>query len=370
MVYVHGGAYQIGYGRMTTTHGLVKSKKIVAVTFNYRLGIHGFLCLGTKVAPGNAGMKDQVALLRWVKKNIANFGGNPDDVTLVGSSAGSSSVDLLMLSEATAGLYNKVIPESGASVGVWTVQHDPIEIARDFAKSVNFTQVDDIHALEEFYKTASYDILISFDWVNRKDSIFGFVPCVERNIGEETFLEDAPVNILKGGKYRKVPVLSGFANMEGSGRIAQFPSWKNEMNERFSDFLPADLTFRSEKERTEVAQKIKQFYFGDKPVGEDTVASYIDYFSDVMFVYPQLRSVQMQVAAGSNSIYLYEYSFFSPYPQINEMPEYMKKLRGADHCQQSMAVHGMSFARIDNSAEYLKLSETLRDIWLNFIITG
>lgn len=370
MVYVHGGAYQGGFGSILTTHSLVKSKKIVAVTFNYRLSIHGFLCLGTKVAPGNAGMKDQVALLRWVKKNIANFGGNPNDVSLVGSSAGSSAVDLLMLSEATAGLYNKVIPESGANVGVWSVQPDPIETARDFAKTKNFTQLHDMQALEEFFKTASYDVLLSYDWASRKDSTFVFAPCVERNIGEETFLDDTPVNILKQGKYRKVPVLNGFANMEGLIRISQFPEWKDEMNERFADFLPADLVFRSDEERTEVAQKIKEFYFGDQPVGEETILSYIDYFSDVMFAYPHLRSVEMQVAAGSDSIYLYEYSLFSPYPQIDEMPEYMKKINGADHCAQSMAVHDFLTGATDDSEEYFRVQETLREIWLNFIITG
>ncbi|KAI8421951.1 hypothetical protein MSG28_009859 [Choristoneura fumiferana] len=68
---------------------------VIQITINYRLKAHGFLCLGTESAPGNAEMKDQVARLRWVKKNNANIGGNPDDVTIVGGSAGSSAVDLL-----------------------------------------------------------------------------------------------------------------------------------------------------------------------------------------------------------------------------------------------------------------------------------
>lgn len=121
---------------------------------NYRVGIHGFLCLGTEDAPGNAGMKDQVALLRWVKKNIANFGGNPDDVTIGGHSSGSASVDLLMLSKSAEGLFNKVIPESGVSTSVFTIQSEPLENAKWFAKANNFTDVDDVYALEQFYKTA------------------------------------------------------------------------------------------------------------------------------------------------------------------------------------------------------------------------
>lgn len=109
VVYIHGGAFEIGFGNMMTPKHLVRNKKVIVVNFNYRLGVHGFLCLGTEDAPGNAGLKDQVALLRWVNKNIASFGGNPDDVTIAGYSAGSVSVDLLMLSKSAKGLFNKVI---------------------------------------------------------------------------------------------------------------------------------------------------------------------------------------------------------------------------------------------------------------------
>ncbi|KAI8439720.1 hypothetical protein MSG28_013414 [Choristoneura fumiferana] len=373
-VVVHGGAYQMGFGNMIQPKSLVKTKKIVAVTFNYRLGLHGFLCLGTEGAPGNAGMKDQVALLRWVKENIANFGGNPNDVTIGGYSAGSSAVDLLMLSESTKGLYNKVIPESGANVGVWSIQIDPLQNAKEFARNNNFTAVDDINSLEEFYKTASFDLLTSDVFMDRKDTTFLASPCVERNIGEETFLEDNPVNLLKQGKYRKVPILSGFANMEGLFRTDKFVAWKDQMNEQFADFLPGDLTFRSDGERSEVAQKIKKFYFGDKPVGEETVQAYIDYFTDVIFAYPHLRSIQLQVAAGSDSIYLYEYSFYSPPLEIEGMPpvpEFIKKIRGANHCAQSAAVHdAASFFGNDSREEFLELQKKMREIWLNFILTG
>ncbi|XP_047523259.1 para-nitrobenzyl esterase-like [Pieris napi] len=84
VVYVHGGGYIVGYGNLFTYKHFVKTHEVIVVTFNYRLGAHGFLCLGTDAVPGNAGMKDQVALLRWVKENIANFGGDPDDVTIAG----------------------------------------------------------------------------------------------------------------------------------------------------------------------------------------------------------------------------------------------------------------------------------------------
>lgn len=112
-VYVHGGGFQIGYGDMLVPKALMVAHNIIAVTLNYRLGIHGFLSLGTEDVPGNGGMKDIVVALRWVKNNIANFGGDPDDVTAAGNSAGAAAVDLLMLSKSAEGLiksFLKVVP--------------------------------------------------------------------------------------------------------------------------------------------------------------------------------------------------------------------------------------------------------------------
>ncbi|XP_063534936.1 uncharacterized protein LOC134744918 [Cydia strobilella] len=374
VVYVHGGAYQVGAGVFGSPSSLVRTKKVIAVTFNYRLGAHGFLCLGTENAPGNAGMKDQVALLRWIRKNIASFGGNPNNVTIAGYSAGSSSVDLLMLSDITKGLYNKVIPESGASVAAWSVQIDPVQNAKDFAKQLNFTNVDNINSLEEFYSTVSYEALMSDIFFDRKDSVFLFSPCVERDTGVEIFLHDTPVNILTQGKYRKVPVLYGFSNMEGLLRVPLFEQWQELMNDRFSDFLPADLQFKNKEEKERIAKDIKEFYFGGKRISAETIQGFIDYFSDVIFAFPHLRSVKMQVEAGSDSIYLYEYSFFRPYPENAGIPEYVKNIKGADHCAQTVAVlETGAFIDVNvgpDSDEYKKMKNIMVELWVNFITTG
>ncbi|XP_059049034.1 para-nitrobenzyl esterase-like isoform X2 [Achroia grisella] len=370
VVYVHGGAFHVGFGDLATPKNLVRSQNVIAVTFNYRLGVHGFLCLGTKYAPGNAGMKDQVALLRWVQKNIAKFGGNPDDVTVAGYSAGSASVDHLLLSPLTKGLFTKAIPESGANTAVWSVQQDPLRNAKDYAKALNFTNVDDFNALEEFYNTVPYETLTSKSFLDVPDSTFGFSLCVERETGEDRFLDDTPVNILKNGKYNKVPLLYGFANMEGLFRLPLFELWKDRMNVKFSDFLPADLQFENENQKEIVAEQIKKFYFKENSVGAETVSDYVDYFTDVIFAYPALRSVKLQVEAGNNNIYLYEYSFVEDI----HIPKQYPSLRGANHCAQTMAVLDGTFvenkAEINVSEDLKNVKATLRELWANFIKTG
>ncbi|XP_045761418.1 cholinesterase 1-like [Maniola jurtina] len=360
VVYVHGGAFFTGWGDFAVPKSLVKSKKVIAVTFNYRLGAHGFLCLGTKDIPGNAGMKDQVALLRWVNKNIASFGGNPEEITIAGFSSGASSVDLLMLSKMTDGLFKRVIPESGANIAAFSIQSDPIKNAKEYAMMLNFDKYDNINALQDFYKTIGYEELHSVNVINRRDSTFLLSPCVERNLGEETFLEDNPVNILKKGNFKTVPMLYGFTNMEGLFRVPLFEQWKVLMNEKFSNFLPADLKFNNDTEMEEVAEKVRQFYFGAKYVEDETILGFVNYFADIMFTYPILRSVKFQVEAGNHEIYLYEYSYFddtTPY-----IPH--TSIRGAAHCAQSFAILD-GVASVDENH-----SKSLRELWLNFMTTG
>nr|CAI5853296.1 unnamed protein product [Callosobruchus analis] len=76
---------------------------VIIVTFNYRLGVLGFLCTNDDASPGNYGLKDQVMALQWVQDNIENFGGNKDKVTIFGQSAGAASVHYHMLSPLSRG---------------------------------------------------------------------------------------------------------------------------------------------------------------------------------------------------------------------------------------------------------------------------
>ncbi|XP_045761412.1 para-nitrobenzyl esterase-like isoform X6 [Maniola jurtina] len=371
VVYVHGGGFIIGYGNSIKPKKLATTKKIIVVTFNYRLAAHGFLCLGTEEVPGNAGIKDQVALLRWVKKNIASFGGNSDDVTISGNSAGSTSVDLLMISKMAKGLFSKVIPESGANLSPYSVQVDPIQNAKEYAKLLQYDGEDDIHNLQDFYKSISYELLQSGNVVHRTDSDFLMTPCVERDIGEERFLEDSPVNILKRGDFDKLPMLYGFTNMEGLMRIDVFDSWKNKMNTKFSDFLPPDLQFKSEKQKEAVADKIKMFYFGDEDVSDETVLDYVNYFTDVLFACPTLRSISLQIRAGNNQIYLYEYSYVDDSTPV--VP--YTNVRGASHIAQTISL--LDGVNLISSLDERNISDDLRtmkyimrDLWGNFIATG
>jgi para-nitrobenzyl esterase len=128
MVWIHGGGYQVGSADAFDGRAIVRAGDLVVVTFNYRVGIEGFARIDG--APANRGLLDQVAALRWVRENIAAFGGDPGAVTVFGESAGGGSVAALLVMPAAQGLFHRAIAQSVPG----TFFSDPL--ARDIAAAI------------------------------------------------------------------------------------------------------------------------------------------------------------------------------------------------------------------------------------------
>jgi len=112
LVWIHGGGFTNGSGAVSTYDGTRFARDgIVFVSINYRLGADGFLLL--EDAPANRGLLDQIAALRWVRENIAAFGGDPQAVTIAGESAGAMSVTTLLSMPVAEGLFQRAIAQSG-----------------------------------------------------------------------------------------------------------------------------------------------------------------------------------------------------------------------------------------------------------------
>lgn len=105
MMFLHGGGWVCGGGNTNWyAPDTLLDRDVVLVSPNYRLGPLGFLTTGDEIVPGNNGLKDQVLVLKWIKQNIAQFGGDPDSVTVFGESAGGASTHYLMLSPMSKGM--------------------------------------------------------------------------------------------------------------------------------------------------------------------------------------------------------------------------------------------------------------------------
>jgi para-nitrobenzyl esterase len=155
MVWIHGGGFTIGAGSQEIYDGAVLARRgdVVIVTINYRLGPLGFLRLndvtgGRIPSTGNEGLLDQIAALQWVRDNIAEFGGDPDNVTIFGESAGGMSVGALLAMPVARGLFHKAIAQSGSCDTVSSPAHANRTAERVLSKcGVSADDVEAIRAL-------------------------------------------------------------------------------------------------------------------------------------------------------------------------------------------------------------------------------
>lgn len=224
MVWLHGGAFSFGSGN-SFLYGpdYLVPEGIVLVTFNYRLGPLGFLSVG-KDASGNAGIKDQVLALKWVRDNIAAFGGNPKDVTIFGQSAGSVSVHLLMMSPLAKGLFHKAIAQSGSALNPWAIARNPKERGFLLGQALGCYTNDTDELLSYLRKASPQKIVNAASQTITQEDVkrsigLPFVPSIENWTGEdasdeEPLISEDPITIMKRGKYNNVPLITGFNSDE------------------------------------------------------------------------------------------------------------------------------------------------------------
>ncbi|MDE3211742.1 MAG: carboxylesterase family protein [Bacteroidota bacterium] len=208
LVYFYGGGYIAGDGSEPRYDGESMARRgIVSVTVNYRLGIFGFLSYPelAKESPhhasGNYGLMDQVAALKWVKKNIAAFGGDPARITIAGESAGSFSVSALMASPLSRDLFNGAIGESGSLLGLRPTAM--LEEAED--AGVKFAKSIDKNILGELREMSAEDLLKSTSHAG-----YGTFPVDV----DGYFFPESPLKIYEEGKEAHVPLLVGWNSEE------------------------------------------------------------------------------------------------------------------------------------------------------------
>ncbi|KAJ0182727.1 hypothetical protein K1T71_002096 [Dendrolimus kikuchii] len=286
---------------------------VVIVSLNFRESILGFLCLGTETAPGNAGLKDIIAGLRWVKQNIAQFGGNPDDITLFGHGSGAAAVDLVTLSSSANGLVHKAITQSGNSFSPWAVTRNNLYYAVQVAEALGH-EVENVHQLSEvFARTSVAALMAVINELELTDNSMAFAPCVERTDlqGVETVLSKSPYQIMNEGEFLKIPFITGFVDNEGTIRAEEAlkNDWLEKMEHSFADFLQSDLKFENDAEELAVAEEIKSFYFRNEPVSMENVDDYISYHGDTMILVSTLKQVRLRAALSSSPVYLYQFSY-------------------------------------------------------------
>lgn len=210
LVYFYGGGFIGGDGSESRYDGAALARRgIVTVTVNYRLDVFGFLATpalaaeSPRHAAGNYGLLDQHAALEWVKRNIAAFGGDPEQVTIGGESAGSMSVSAQMASPLSKGLMQRAIGESGSMLG----NLNPTPLAQAMREGDDFQRRVGAHSLKELRAMSAQTLLDAAG----QQGVPEFRPDVDGY-----FFPRLPKDIYAAGEQAHIPLLLGANSQEGS----------------------------------------------------------------------------------------------------------------------------------------------------------
>nr|XP_022909162.1 juvenile hormone esterase-like [Onthophagus taurus] len=369
MFWIHGGGFTMGSSNVYKPDFFM-TKDIVLVTINYRLGVMGFLSFEDPKlrVPGNAGFKDQVMALKWVQRNITKFGGNPNNVTIFGESAGGCSTHNLILSPMAKGLFHKAIAQSGCALNPWSIANNPL---KKLLKSLNYNYNNDKDTLKYLQSLPIETIFEAQDLIGDNLDIDG-----QRDFGlilekpskiEENFLTEEPIKIIKRGDYNKVPIIFGYTDAEGlicTVFNLMYPQVKLSLND-FEEAIPRDIKTRFGNEiLKKISEKIKGFY-SDR---------YILLHGDIYFVYGIQKSAEEHLKTSNEPIYLYRFSVDGNrnlFKAISK-PDYP----GASHADDLAYLFHMDSPQLLNnniiSINSLedKTIKRMIELWTNFATTG
>ncbi|XP_011338292.1 neuroligin-4, Y-linked [Ooceraea biroi] len=198
LLYIHGESYDWGSGNPYDGSVLASYTDQVIVTMNYRLGVLGFLNANvspqTKARVANYGLMDQIAALHWVQQHIALFGGDPDNVTLMGQGTGAACVHFLAISPTVIrGLFKRAILLSGSALSSWAVVEDPVSYALKLAKAVNCSIPDDLlkdnELIVDCLRESSLEELMQVD-IQPPTFLSAFGPSVDGVVIKPDFQKD------------------------------------------------------------------------------------------------------------------------------------------------------------------------------------
>jgi para-nitrobenzyl esterase len=319
---------------------------------NYRMGIFGFFELpelmsdSGKNAAGNYGLLDQVATLQWVKKNIAAFGGDSENVTIFGESAGSFSVSELMASPLAKRLFQRAIGESGADFPAKATPTTLEQSARDsaeYAKKVLGTD-----SLKELRAIPAEKLLetVSKPGSERRGPSMVVV--------DGYFLPKTVPEIFASGAQSDVPLLAGWNRDEGSGAVISAKP----------PLTAASVKELGEKEFKDHSAEFFKLY----PASDDATAvrSWEDFAGDRFIAFGTWKWMEAEAKTGKGPIYRYRFDQAPPDDPSREAG------MGAFHSGEIEYVFGTLEWRIPTlwKSEDRALSELMRKYWANFAKNG
>ncbi|MHA2473550.1 MAG: carboxylesterase/lipase family protein [Promethearchaeota archaeon] len=359
MVWIHGGGFNTGSGRLYNGEFLVKRGNVVVVTINYRLNSLGF-----SLIPGvtsNVGMLDQITALKWVQDNIENFGGDPKNVTIFGESAGGMAVSTLMGMPEAKGLFHRVIAQSGACNPASYRASEGKDITERVISKIGIER-DDVEALS---KVSAYELVNAHSMVSLENGIIKPWPFTIAPYIDGEHIPEHPLDLIHKGEAADVDLLVG-TNLNESTIWKTFnPDFKDVdeqgMYERIKSIV--ESLGQDENKANSLINSYKETRNGNRSIAPQEI---LDAFStDLEFRIAAIRTAEAQSERNSKT-YMYLFTWPSPFMGGN---------LGACHITEIPFVFGMldvpgwnMFSGKGEQAD--KLCEKIMDAWIAFARNG
>uniref|UniRef100_A0A671FXH8 Carboxylic ester hydrolase n=1 Tax=Rhinolophus ferrumequinum TaxID=59479 RepID=A0A671FXH8_RHIFE len=371
MVWIHGGGLIVGGASTYDGRALAAHENVVVVTIQYRLGIWGFFSTGDEHSRGNWGHLDQLAALRWVQDNIANFGGSPDSVTIFGESAGGESVSVLVLSPLAKNLFHRAISQSGVALTDALVTEDIKATAQQiasFAGCKTTTSAVIVHCLrqkseDELLETSLKLKFFTLDLHGDPRESQPFLPTVVDGL----LLPKMPKEILAEKDFNHVPYIIG-VNKQEFGWLLPVQMMGYPLSEGKLDQKTATSLLWKSYPITNIPEELTPLaterYLGgtDDPVKKKDL--FLDLIGDVVFVVPSVTVARGHRDAG-NPTYMYEFQY---HPSFSS--DMKPKTVIGDHGDEIFSVFGAPFLKEAVSEEETQLSKMMMKFWANFARNG
>jgi para-nitrobenzyl esterase len=341
MVWIHGGGFTRGAGSVPSYDGSVLAAEgVVLVSINYRLNIFGYLAhpaLSREQggASGNYGLQDQVAALRWVRDNVADFGGDPGNVTIFGESAGATAVNQLLFVPSAAGLFHRAIGQSGGYLSPQPTLDAAHATGEAVAARLGTSDPAVMRGLPTGQVMAAFQAAEASGDERIRPAVDGRV------------IPAAPLGLLKSGRFNRVPSLVGYNRDESTV------------------FALADSVPFLYRDQVAFESGLKDFlglmaypFFWLYPEQAGSQQPYLDFWRDLIFGWNVQAWARFSEAAGEPA-WMYFFTRVPPTPTGERL--------GAYHAAEIAYVFGNG---LTDTPEDRALSAALRGYWVNFARRG
>ncbi|OQV23725.1 Neuroligin-1 [Hypsibius exemplaris] len=308
LVYVHGESYSWGSGNPYDGSVLASYGNMVVVTLNYRLGIFGFLSTGDGVR-GNYGLMDQVAAIKFVEENIEQFGGDPNNITLLGHGTGAACVNLLMISPVAANLkplFQRAILLSGSALSPWAISHDPRRYTSELAKAVKCPGLDVNNNINliRCLRGKSVGELLKVQ-LNVPQFLTGFGPTIDG-----IFIPNHPRIVMRNyaSLYRKYGLLIGLTRSEAVNHLTKKELAHGFDEQRQNRLLRTFVRNLFSFHLGEVFTSIKFEYADWEKTSRPLTSirdSTLDVLGDALTVSPLLEAAQLHAGSVAQETFMY-----------------------------------------------------------------